>query len=136
MVGAGLFGKDVAGLAGAVGLQLLLQSGFEVTDRTGDGHGAIEESCETGLGGLDDFAVDELCCRNESAVEVNRGYDCFERVGEQSRLAMAARVLFAAAEAEHGAKRDPAGYFSKIAAADREARMRVNSPSRRSAKRW
>ena len=98
VVGAALGGEDVLGLAGAGGLQMLLQRGFVVADGSAEGVAGLQRKVEIGQGGLDDLLFDEGAGGVESAVEIERGDDGFEGVGEQRRLFPAAALLFSAAE--------------------------------------
>ena len=73
---------------------------------------------EGGFGGVYDVAADEGARGREAAVEIHGGDDGFERFGEERGLALAAGVLLAATEAEHGTELDALGYLGEVAGAD------------------
>ena len=118
MVGAALVGEDVVGLAGAGGLEVLLEGGFVVADGSAEGVAALHGEVEIGQGGLDDVLFDEGAGGVEAAIEVEGGDDGFEGVGEQGGLAAAAALFFAATEAEERAEVDAGGDLAEVAAAD------------------
>ena len=100
VVGAALVGEDVVGLAGSGGLEMLLQGGFVVADGSAEGVAGLHGDVEVGECGLDDVFFDEGTGGFEAAVEIERGDDGFEGVGEEGGLSSAATLLFAAAETE------------------------------------
>ena len=100
MVGAALIGEDVVGLAGAGGLEMLLQGGFVVADGSAEGLAGLDGEVEIREGGLDDVLFDEGAGGVEAAIEVEGCDDGFEGVGEECGLAAAAALFFAATEAE------------------------------------
>jgi hypothetical protein len=118
MVGAALVGEDVVGLARAGGLEMLLQGGFVIADGSAEGVAGVESDVEAGDGRLDYAFFDEGAGSVESSIEVERGYDGFESVGEESGLLAAAALLFPAAETEMRAEADGGGDFAEMTAAD------------------
>ena len=50
MVGAALGGEDVVGLAGAGGLEMLLQGGFVIADGSAEGVAGLQGEVEIGEG--------------------------------------------------------------------------------------
>ena len=73
---------------------------------------------EIGEGGFDDVLFDEGAGGGEASVEIERGDDGFEGVGEERRLFAAAALLFATAEAEERAEIDAVSDFAEMTAAD------------------
>ena len=118
VVGAALVGEDVVGLAGAGGLEVLLQGGFVVADGSAEGVAALHGEVKIGEGGLDDVLFDEGAGGGEAAVEVEGGDDGFEGVGEKRGLSAASALLFAAAEEEVRAEVDAGGDLAEMTAAD------------------
>ncbi len=118
MVGAALVGEDVVGLAGARGLEMLLQGGFVVADGSAEGVASLHGEVKIGEGGLDDVSFDEGASGVEAAVEIEGGDDGFKGVGEKRGLSAAAALFFAAAEAEERAEVDAGGDLAEVAAAD------------------
>jgi len=118
MVGAALGGEDVVGLAGSVGLEVLLQGGFVIADGAAEGVAALQGKVEIGKSRFNDVFFDEGAGGIESAVEVEGGDDSFQGVGEKSWLSAAPTLLFAAAKKEQRAEVDSRGYLTKVASAD------------------
>src|SRR5580704_13246790 len=118
MVGAALRGEDVVGLAGASGLEVLLQSGFVVADGSAEGVARLESEVKIGEGGLDDVLFDEGAGDIEAAVEIEGGDDGFEGIGEESGLSATTALFFASAEEEERAEVDARGYLSEMTAAN------------------
>jgi hypothetical protein len=118
VVRAALVGEDVEGLADPGGLQVFLEGGLVVADGPAEGIAGLESDVEARDCGLDDVFVDEGAGGVESAVEVERGYDGFESVSEESGLFAAAALLFAAAQTEMRAEADGSGDFAEMTAAD------------------
>ncbi len=83
------------GLTGAGGLKMLLQRGFVIADGSAEGFASLEGDVEAGKSRLDDVLFDEGAGDVESAVEIERGDDGFESVGEKGRLFAASALLFA-----------------------------------------
>jgi hypothetical protein len=118
MVRATLCGEDVLWLTCSRGLQVLLEGGLVIADGSGEGVTGRESTVEVGDRGFDDVALDKGAGGVETAVEVKRGDDGFESVGEQRGLLPTAALLFAAAEAEHGSEADALGDMAEVTAAD------------------
>ena len=109
MVGAGLAGEDVLGLASADGLEVLLEGGFVVADRSAERVAGFEGGVEIGQSGFDDLFFDEAAGGGESTVEVEGGDDGFEGVGQDGGLAAATALFLAAAEEDVVAEADAEG---------------------------
>jgi hypothetical protein len=62
-------------------------------------------------------AFDEGARGVETAVEIERGDDGFESIGEERRLLAATTLFFSAAEPEHGAEADALGDAAKVTTA-------------------
>ena len=118
VIGAALGGEDVLRLACSGGLEMLLEGGLVVADGPGEGVACGEGAVEVGDGGLDNVALDEGARGVEPAVEVERGDDGLESVGEECRLLATTALLFATAEAKQGSKADALGNVAEVAAAD------------------
>jgi len=118
VVGAGLVGEDVLGLASTDGLEVLLKSGFVVADGSAEGVVGLECGVEIRKGGLDDLLFDEAASGGEASVEVEGGDDGFECVGEDGGLATAFAVLFAAAEQDVVAEADAESDVAEVTTAD------------------
>ena len=118
VVGAGLIGEDVLGLAGSGGLEMLLKGGFVVSDGSAEGVAGVKGCVEIRECGLDDLFLDEAAGGGESAVEVEGGDDGFERVGEDGGFAASSAVLFATAEEDVVAEADAEGDVAEVTAAD------------------
>jgi hypothetical protein len=118
VVGAGLVGEDVLGLASANGLEMLLESGFVVADGSAERAAGVEGVVEFGQCGFDDLFFDEATGGGESTVEVEGGDDGLECVGEDGGLAAATALLFSAAEEDVVAETDAEGDVPQVAAAD------------------
>jgi hypothetical protein len=113
-----LGGEDVLGLTGAYGLEVLLESGFVVTDGSGEGIAVVESGLEGWQGGLDDLLLDEAASGGEATVQVEGGDNGFYGVGKEGWLAAASTGLFAAAEADVVAEADPGGDVAEVAGGD------------------
>ena len=118
VVGTALVGEDVVRLAGAGGLEMLLQRGFVIADGSAEGVAALHGEVKIRQGGLDDVLFDEGAGGVETAIEVEGCDDGFEGVGEECGLAAAAALFFAATEAEERAEVDASGDLAEVAAAD------------------
>lgn len=65
------------------------------------------------------MTLDEGARNLHTAIEIERGDNSFESVGEQGGLLTATALLLAPAQAEHGTEADTQGDASKMAAADK-----------------
>jgi hypothetical protein len=118
MVGAALSDEGVVGLTEAGGLEVLLEGGFVVADGSAEGGAGFESEVEAGQRGLDDVLVDEGAGGVEAAIEIERGDDGFEGVGEERGFTAASALLFSAAEKKKRAELDAGGDLAEMAAAD------------------
>jgi hypothetical protein len=118
VVGAGLVGEDVLGLAGSDGLEVFLEGGLVVADGSAEGIVGVQGGLEIRERGLDDLFFYEAACGGEAAVEVEGGDDGFEGVGEDGGFAAASAVLLTTAEADVVAEADAEGDVAEVTAAD------------------
>lgn len=112
VIGAGLGGEGVVGLAGASGLEVLLEGGFVVADGSAEGAAGAHGEMEGGHSGVEDVLFDEGAGGREATVEIEGGDDGFEGVGEDGGLFAATALLFSAAEEETGSEVDAGGDLS------------------------
>ena len=114
VVGSALGFDGVLGLAVIAGLKQFLKRGFVVADAAAVG----QLFAERGRGGLDDFTKDEAARGFNAAIEIERGHDGFNAVGEQSVFFAASAALFSAAEEHVRAEVEARGYLTEMFAAD------------------
>jgi hypothetical protein len=118
VIGPALRGKNILGLAGSSGLQVLLESGFVVADGPTEGVSGAQRALQIGKGWFDDVALDEDTRDFQASIEIESCDYGFESVGEQCRLLASAALLLAPTKTKQGAKGNALGDGSKMTAAD------------------
>ena len=118
MVWAALVGKDVVGLASSGGLEVFLKSGFVVADRPAEGVARLKGEMKIGKRRLDNMFFDEGAGGDESTIEVERGDDSLEGIGEKSGFSAATALFFTATETKERAEVDASGNLAEMTATD------------------
>lgn len=106
VVGSGLGGENVAGLALPGRLEVFLESGFVIPDGSRKGIFRAQGGVKGGQRRLDDVPADEGASGLQAAIQKERRDHGFKGVGEDCGFVAASAEIFATAKAEERTEAD------------------------------